>query len=188
MGGGIFLMPKKAPRIPGVSGKKIPGSPPRMVGRHLTGVPGSKPYTMSSSTFREYHRQQVRDVSGRFAGGWGFAWQGLEGINDNIYKLNDKWHRDIDKALKQLAKEMADYMKSHRTWTDHPGVHQDAKDNLQAVVVWHDSERFSIWLGHGKDVYYGIWLEVRWGGRYAIVLPTAQHFGPQLGARIAAVT
>lgn len=174
-------------KIPGVSGRRIPGNRGRIpggrqLGGHLTNVPFLKE---GSSTFREYHRQQVRDVRGQFAGGWGFAWQGLEGLNDNLLQFEAKTLNDVRVAAENLAEEMESYMKANAAWTDDTG---NAREGLQAVVAWQDDKNFSIMLGHGAEIYYGIWLEVRWGGRFAIVLPTAQHFGPQLGARIKAVS
>jgi hypothetical protein len=29
-------------------------------------------------------------------------------------------------------------------------------------------------------VEYGIWLEIRWDGRFAIIQPTLEHFGPEV--------
>jgi hypothetical protein len=29
-------------------------------------------------------------------------------------------------------------------------------------------------------VEYGIWLEIRWGGRYAIIVPTIEQLGPEI--------
>lgn len=141
-----------------------------------------------SAVFREFHRQQVRDSSGRFGGGWGFAWQGLEAIDSNLIDWNDQLHDSIRDAMESLKDEMVNYMKENALWTDHPGENRDARDNLQGSVVWTDKEHFTIMLGHGSQVYYGIWLEVRWGGRYAIVLPTVEHFGPMFPSKLRTMT
>lgn len=175
--------------IPGVSGRRIPG-PGRfpkatLNGNFFTNVPHIEG---DSASFREYHRQQVRDAKGRFAGGWGFAWQGLERINDNLFELNDHQHRNIRDAVEKLKDEMVAYAQENAPWEDHPGENEDARQNLQGAVVWSDEEHFTIFLGHGANVYYGIWLEVRWGGKFAIIVPTIQHFAPQIGERIKTLT
>lgn len=175
--------------IPGVTGKRIPGNArtPTMRGRHMTNVPfqmGSGG-NWGSAIFREYHRQQVRDSHGRFAGGWGFAWQGAEMVADNL----EQWEHDTLEGLKQAAEslkdEMVAYMQANAPWSDETG---NARRELQGVVVWEDDAHFTIMLGHGKDIYYGIWLEVRWGGRYAIVLPTVMQYAPVLAEKIRTMT
>lgn len=179
----------KSSTIPGVSGRQVPGSArlpkAQLTGGFLTNVGFQQE---GSATFREYHRQQVRDARGRFAGGWGFAWQGLEQIDSNITELNKKWHRSIRQAAERLKDEMVAYAQQNAPWEDHPGENEDARQNIQGAVVWQDEEHFTIFLGHGPRVYYGIWLEVRWGGKYAIILPTIQKFGPQLGDRVRTLT
>jgi hypothetical protein len=77
--------------------------------------------------------------------------------------------------------EMVEYMQSNATWTDRTG---DARAGLQGAVHWQDPEHFTILLGHGANIYYGVWLEVRFGGRFAIVGPTVRHFAPLMGATI----
>lgn len=181
-------------KIPGVTGRSIPGTAqmPRMVGGHLTSVPRIEG---SSSRFREYHRQQIRDVQGRFAGGWGFAWQGLSMIDTNIYKNDEAIQNSLEEGMKELAERMLAWAQENAPWTDYPGdppregrPTESARANLQAVVVKESEDRFSIYIGHGKNVYYGVWLEVRWGGKFAIILPTVYQFGPQLGGIVKART
>lgn len=175
--------------IPGVSGRRIPGSArmPRLsnVGAHMTNVPHAKPYSMGSDVFREFHRHQVRDARGRFAGGWGFAWQGLADIADNVVNYGIEVRGDVKAAVEALAEEMKQWAQANAPWQDQTG---DARRELQAGVTWTDENNFVIWLGHGADIYYGVWLEVRWGGKFAIILPTIQHFAPLIGDRVRAMT
>lgn len=181
-------------RIPGVSGKRIPGQarmPKAQInGGFFTNVPhlDERSGQAGSALFREYHRQQVRDARGRFAGGWGFAWQGLEAVDANIYAWTEANLQNLRQAVERLKDEMVAWAKENASWEDHPGENRDARKNLQGAVVWQDAEHFTIFLGHGADVYYGIWLEVRWGGKYAIIVPTIQHFAPMIGDRIATMT
>ena len=177
--------------IPGVTGRSIPGSPtlPRIVGNHLTAVPRQE----TSGDFREYHRRQIRDVSGRFAGGWGFAWQGLSMIDSNLYKNDKAIKKGLEDAMKELAERMLNFARDNAPWIDYPGdparpdrPTEHARENLQAVVVKEAEDRYSIYIGHGKNVHYGIWLEIRHAGQYAIILPTVRQFAPQIGGLVRA--
>lgn len=178
-------------RIPGVSGRRVPGSArmpkARGVGGFKTNVPwqSGNGDEWGSAIFREYHRQQVRDTKGRFGGGWGFAWIGLEGVADNLEGWAGWVTANIRKAAELLAAEMERDMKANAPWEDRTF---DARAGLQAKVVFTDPTHFTIFLGHGKDIFYGIFLETRFGGRFAIILPTAQKFGPMLEDKIRTMT
>lgn len=142
------------------------------------------PRQATSSAFASAHFQQLRDVNGRFGGATGFAWVGIQGVSENLQKLESDVMENLHEAAQSLADEMLEYAQANAPWEDHPGVHQDARENLQAGVVWDDETHFTIFLGHGNQVYYGVWLEVRWGGRYAIIVPTITQFAPQLSGKI----
>ncbi len=167
-------------RIPGTANKRVPGSrsaklPAFNVGRFLTRVPTQD----SASDWNALHRMQVRDVQGRFAGGIGFAWQGLNAMGDNIIAAVDANMSSVNAAVQQLANEMVEYARTNHPWQNRTGA---AEEGLQAQVVRQSPDQWTIFLGHGSDVSYGLWLEVRWGGKYAIILPTLQYFAPRLGA------
>jgi hypothetical protein len=147
------------------------------VGGLMTRIPRQS----TATGFRDLHRQQVRDVRGRFGGGWGFAWVGLEAVANNIEELEAQIHENVSDAAEQLAEDMLEYAETNAPWTDQTG---DARGHLQAAVTWSDKDHFTIFLGHGEDIAYGVWLEVRWGGKYAIIVPTIMAFAPQLGGRI----
>lgn len=150
---------------------------PSMVGGLLTRVPQQP----NAGDFRDRHFQQVRDVRGRFAGGWGFAWVGLTGISNNIQDLNTQVHRRVRDAAESLKDEMVAYAKANAPWQNPTG---DARAELQGAVVWEDDDHFTIFLGHGSNIHYGVWLEVRWGGKFAIIVPTIMEFAPRFGERI----
>ena len=84
----------------------------------------------------------------------------------------------VTATLGVSAARMEAHAKQNASWEDQTG---NARNGLTASVqaappVWR------IILAHG--VPYGIWLEVRWSGRYAIIAPTLQHEGPRLMATI----
>lgn len=150
------------------------------IGGMFTRIPRQE----TASEFRDAHFQQVRDSSGRFAGGWGFAWTGLASTAQNIRSMNDNLHENIRAAAQSLANDMVAYAQENAPWTDQTG---DARAGLQAQVVWEDAEHFTIFLGHGDTIHYGVWLEVKDGGKYAIIVPTIMVFAPEFGGRIKAL-
>lgn len=71
-----------------------------------------------------------------------------------------------------FAKRVQDYARENAPWENRTG---DARQGLVAKAeqrLW----TYTITLSH--TVNYGIWLEVRWDGKYAIILPTLEHMGP----------
>lgn len=139
------------------------------------------PRQPTSAQFRQAHFEQIRDSRGKFSGGWGFAFVGLQSTGEALEQFSENLREGLHTAAQTLADQMLAYAQENAPWEDHPGVHEDARDNLQSHVVWNGPDEFTVFLGHGKDVHYGIWLEVRWGGRYAILVPTLEHFRGQVG-------
>lgn len=84
----------------------------------------------------------------------------------------------VIEAVKAVAKYfepvLEEYARQNAPWTDRTG---NARQTLHA---WSDelaNDIVELWIGHGME--YGLWLEVRWGGRYAIVWPAIeQHLAP----------
>lgn len=81
-------------------------------------------------------------------------------LADVLFKLGQYWSPQIET-----------YAKSHHKWTDRTG---GATGGLKAVAVREGSNTV-INLFH--TVEYGLWLEVRWAGRYAVIMPTLNAFG-----------
>lgn len=84
----------------------------------------------------------------------------------------------LDGKLDELAQGVENYAQENASWEDQSGA---AREGLTAEAV---SSGFSkaIVLYHTVD--YGIWLEVRWNGRYAIILPTIETMGPRVMAEL----
>lgn len=92
---------------------------------------------------------------------------------------------ELQTRLKVLAEYFADraesYAKEKAPWKDQTGLARQtlhAESNVSPVQM-------EIILAHGMP--YGIWLEVRWGGRYAIILPTIESVGPEVMAGLRAL-
>jgi hypothetical protein len=76
-------------------------------------------------------------------------------------------------AAEYIAPQAEAHMKNNAPWTDRTGA---ARNGLRAKVV-AGPETIGIVLYH--SVPYGIFLEVRFNGAYAIILPTIQEFAPR---------
>lgn len=66
-------------------------------------------------------------------------------------------------------------MKSGAPWTDRTGA---ARNGLFTVVSHPDENHYTITLSH--TVHYGFWLEVKFSGRDAIIMPTVLSRGRAL--------
>lgn len=167
-------MPKT---IPGNRNRRVPGKgkmPTLNMGRFLTRIEAVD----SAGDWNSLHRTQVRNSRGQFAGGTGFAWQGLDVAADRIVNWVDRTTNDLEAEMNKIAQEMVQYAQTNHPWQNQTG---NAEAGLQASVVRQGETSWTIFLGHGTDVSYGLWLEVRWGGKYAIILPTLQYFAPRIG-------
>lgn len=74
----------------------------------------------------------------------------------------------------RMAPQVANYAKINAPWTDQTG---NARNGLTAQP-YDEGTTVGIILYH--QVSYGIWLEVRWAGRYAIINPTIDAMGPKV--------
>jgi len=100
----------------------------------------------------------------------------------------DNYRRQLYQALVQVLKEWAPqvqrYAQQNAPWQDVTGA---ARAKLTAYVEQPPSTgsgaaNLKLHLVHGVD--YGVWLELRWGGKYAIIWPTIQVFGPMIMADV----
>lgn len=78
----------------------------------------------------------------------------------------------------QIAGEAETYMKLNAPWTDRTAA---ARASLFGRS-WEESNVVIIHLAQKVD--YGIWLELRWLGRYAILSPTMYVFVEEVSRRL----
>lgn len=73
-----------------------------------------------------------------------------------------------------FAAELVEYAQQNAPWQDRTG---EARAGLSSEVEI-ENEVLNISLFH--TVSYGLWLEIRWGGKYAIIIPTVEQMGARL--------
>ena len=93
-----------------------------------------------------------------------------KGLAQFCFKSADR----AGEIAQEFAEELVDYARTNAPWTDRTG---DARAGLVAEVL-NENNNLQVTLQH--TVSYGIWLEIRWGARYAIIIPTMETMGPKL--------
>ena len=101
-------------------------------------------------------------------GGGGFYW--IDPLTElRVPQYAKDLEVGVERTLKFFAPKIQEEAKAGAPWTDRTG---NARAGLTADVV-ELSGGLTLVLYH--TVPYGIWLEVRWGGRWSIIQPTLQR-------------
>ena len=95
-------------------------------------------------------------------------------ITPRLKKMGDKLDSAMAAVTELHAPKVQASARMNAPWKDRTS---NARNGLFAEPV-HERLKHSIVLFH--SVPYGIWLEVRWSGRYAIIVPTIQSEGPKV--------
>lgn len=93
----------------------------------------------------------------------------------NLSEMPDRVKNGVVSVMREEAKNLEDYMKLNRPWTDRTG---NARAGLRADVNYYGGDYVSITLSHG--VYYGVYLEYAMEKRFAIINPTLLSQGPEV--------
>lgn len=98
----------------------------------------------------------------------------------NIAEFGVKLAGGIVAVMAYNSDRAEEYMKSNAPWTDRTG---NARNGLKAEPFGNAQDQtFGIVMFH--QVPYGLWLEVKHSGEYAIITPTVQAFGPEVMKQI----
>jgi hypothetical protein len=92
-----------------------------------------------------------------------------------VVMLDRKLDNGVAGVFEYYDSRIETHMKSSAPWTDRTG---NARSGLRAKAGHAPFK--SHWIDLWHSVPYGIWLEVRFAGRYAIVIPTIVQYGPKI--------
>jgi hypothetical protein len=98
-----------------------------------------------------------------------FDWQGDEAILRELDHYYLFLQQGIRAVAAVIAPMMENYAKTNAPWTDRTA---NARQSLHAFTDEVAATIVDVYLAHGME--YGIWLEVRFQGRYAILWPTIE--------------
>lgn len=107
----------------------------------------------------------------------GIAWKG--DLTGNLQTLGARTKARMVATAKYVAPQIQSDMRENAPWKDQTG---NARNGLFATVQINTNQ-VAIVLYH--SVPYGIWLELRWSGKYAIITPSLAKWGPKYFALLA---
>lgn len=96
-------------------------------------------------------------------------------LSPGLDEFSPKVKAAVDQVLDYWVVKASTQMKTNASWTDRTG---NARQGLGAQTFSGEGSSTLI-LYH--SVPYGVWLEVRWSGRYAIIGPTLADIAPRVG-------
>lgn len=96
-------------------------------------------------------------------------------VSTNLRELPRKVDLLLTAVFERQASVSTSFMRENATWTDRTG---NARNGLHAVAVHSGGGTHELVLAH--SVPYGIWLEVRFAGRYAIISRSVQRAGSDI--------
>jgi hypothetical protein len=102
-----------------------------------------------------------------------------DSLSPSLKKLFPAIDAGVDLAFDYMAPRAASYARQNAPWTDRTG---NARNGLRAVHEKTPMVEHRLIVFHSMP--YGLWLEIRWSGRYAIIAPTLHWTAPQLSTVI----
>lgn len=106
-----------------------------------------------------------------------FRWEG--DLVTNIDNMPDQHRKAIVAAANYVAPQIESFMKETAPWTDRTG---NARSGLRTKVQV-SGDKVAIICYH--SVPYGPYLELRWGGKYGVILHALAAGGPLFAQTVA---
>lgn len=112
-------------------------------------------------------------------------------LRANTAALGPRYDQHIDRLCEEAAAEGVIYMKGHARWKDSTGNRKDrvpgaARAGLftafQSSLLQFAHTHKEILFSHG--VNYGIWLETKHNGKFAIIMQSVKAVGESFMAKL----
>lgn len=116
-------------------------------------------------------------IGGFVSGFCSVVWKS-DALSPNIRGGAQRVNRAIDAVFNYMAPQIESAAKLNAPWTDQTG---NARNGLAARA---GRDGASHWIALFHQVPYGIFLETRWSGRYAVIMPTLQEWEPRVLAEL----
>lgn len=96
-------------------------------------------------------------------------WRGTVEMGRNCTIYGNKVIEAVNQVAAYFAPVLETYAKQHGSWTDRTG---NLRQSLHAWVEEFSKDCVILYLSHG--MWYSIFIESKYSGRYAIIWPTIQ--------------
>lgn len=106
---------------------------------------------------------------------------GIDVLAKSIPNLERQVKRAVGLAVLTSEQDAVDFAKKNAPWTDRTG---NARAGLHATHEFGPEDNFYAELIIAHSVFYGIYLEIRFSGKYAILMPTVNYIGPVIIRKI----
>lgn len=103
----------------------------------------------------------------------------FDSLTPHLRQLLPKVDAGVKLAFDMMEAQAQSYARANAPWTDRTG---NARAGLDAKHESTPMVEHSLVIFHKMP--YGVWLEVRWSGRYAIIGPTMFHIAPLLAVAV----
>lgn len=108
------------------------------------------------------------------AGKGKIVWRGDVAMGQNCIVYGNKVIEACNAVLNYFQPVIETYAKKNASWIDRTA---NARQTLHSWVDQISKDAVALYLSHG--MYYGVFLEAKYAGRYAIIWPTLQaHINP----------
>lgn len=106
-------------------------------------------------------------------------------LADAIERYGERVITAVTAVAGRIASAMEAEAKATAPWTDRTG---NARSGLFGTAEREAAQKLVvIYLSHGPDIDYGLWLELAHGGRFAVVAPVIERMLPQIHADLQAI-
>lgn len=106
------------------------------------------------------------------------TWTGSDALVDKISAFDARMNKVIAGQVLYAQNDAVTYAKKNAPWQDQTG---NARAGLHAATNFGHNFAELI-VAHSEP--YGIWLEIRWSGKYAIIGPTTLWVGKLILKRL----
>jgi len=106
----------------------------------------------------------------------GFYWKS-DTLSGGLKQFPAKLDRAIVSVFEYEATRAETHAKTEAPWTDQSS---NARNDLFTATEHVPLKSHTLIVSHGPNIPYGKWLEIRWAGKYAIIMPTVKVAGSDI--------
>lgn len=104
----------------------------------------------------------------------GLTWTS-DTLTANFSQASNRAVQYLARTTEYYSLRSETFAKSKAKWTDRTGNARGSLAGTYTASIGRDSARFEITIAHGMP--YGIWLELRWNGKFSIINKTVENQG-----------